>query len=349
MLKGTRIMGDTSSACTCPVCKLIINDEDPNSIECDGCVKWIHRKCAGVADSVFAAISEHPGQISWFCVKCVDESKNVKPNQFNKLMEMLNAVRMASESTNAEMRSLKKQQAKLSKDFANFSSTISENIKKEVALEVGKVGDKIDKVKESVAILDDTNQKKLALIDKELDKFQRLARRNDILVNGIPASCTDLCKIFIDICKVFKCDIENSDISSCFRLGGKNNVILVKISSVQKRDHIMKSYRAFGMLKLSHVLPALKIESRIYLNDNMSPMMASMFKFAKFLRTSSFIMSFSIGNGFINVIDGNNVKKKFYSLLDLKNAFPRNNSTSYSIPEAEGINTDILVDAVASN
>lgn len=122
---------------------------------------------------------------------------------------------------------------------------------------------------------------KLERMENEIDKLHRAARRNDILISGIPIEITDLQKTFLDICKVLKFKTDSLDIISCFRLGGKNNTILVKMSSVFKRDQLMKAYWSFGELKLSQVLPALKIHSRLYLNDNLSPLMSRMLNYAK--------------------------------------------------------------------
>lgn len=298
----------------CPICKQTVQDEDPNTIECDGCVRWLHRNCAGVKDSVFVAIAENPGLLSWFCSICTDQSKCLKPNQFDKLVEMIN-------STNAEIKSVKEQQAKIMNDLSSFASAISDSIMKEVSAQVA---DQIEMVKKSISISEASNLKKFEQMEGELDKFKRTARRNDILLSGIPIECTDLRTIFLNICKLLKFEIEPSDISSCFRLGGKNNIILVKIGSADKRDKLMKSYWAFGKLKLSQVLPALKIESRIFMNDNLSPLMSRMFNYAKVLKKNSVIKSFFVGNGFIRVMDANNVATKVFSVREFKEAFSEN-------------------------
>lgn len=123
---------------------------------------------------------------------------------------------------------------------------------------------------------------KLERMENEIDKLHRAARRNDILISGIPIEITDLQKTFLDICKILKFKIDSLDIiSKAAELGGKNNTILVKMSSVFKRDQLMKAYWSFGELKLSQVLPALKIHSRLYLNDNLSPLMSRMLNYAK--------------------------------------------------------------------
>ena len=63
---------------TCNICKKDINDEDSQSVGCDGCGDWFHAKCAGPAALIElvtkAQSQELLGMLLWFCPECFSSS-----------------------------------------------------------------------------------------------------------------------------------------------------------------------------------------------------------------------------------------------------------------------------------
>lgn len=120
-----------------------------------------------------------------------------------------------------------------------------------------------------------------------------------------------------------------------FRLGGKNQIILVKFVSVAKRDLLMRSYWTNQKLILSQVCPSLDLSNRIYLNDNYSTMTSKMMRFAKQLKKNSEIESFSQRNGILKLIDKTKTVCKFSSYKELLVHF-----SSYDISNTHGVLVD---------
>lgn len=338
---NNNIIDMSSSPVVCPLCSRMIAENDKKSIECDGCVKWLHKRCAGISDELFKAVSNNPGEISWFCSLCKSGKNSQKPQHMDKVLSML-------EDLKADNKVIKQQYDTIALKFEALNERLSENIKTLVATEISKVEANFDKLRVSMLnndVVYSSKLKKLEHMENEIDKLHRAARRSDILISGIPIECKDLKSVFLDICKILKFQIDPIDIISCFRLGGKNHVVLVKIASVFKRDKLMKSYWAFSGLKLSQVRPALNIHSRIYFNDNLSPLMSVMFNYAKILKKTAVIKGFSIGNGFISIINANNDMFKLYSIEELKEAFSQNQQNS----DAANVQVVDVTEVVSAN
>lgn len=52
----------------CPICYKGVGS---NSIYCDGCKNWVHRKCTNLSVKEFEDLGKN--EMSWFCKKCISE------------------------------------------------------------------------------------------------------------------------------------------------------------------------------------------------------------------------------------------------------------------------------------
>lgn len=302
----------------CPVCAAIVPGDDKDTIECDGCIKWVHKKCADMSDELFTMVSNNPGKISWFCSLCKSKSNCPTPSQFEKILAKLDKLDNGVSLTKSNVKALKTQQAKLSKDFTALKDSIAETIHKQIKSELATFSVELDNLRESSTNL---NLKKFDQIESELDKLQRAARRNDVLISGIPIQITNLSKMFADVCANLKFSISPSEVSACFRLGGKNNVVLVRFSSTTVRDQFMKTHRKSTSLRLSSIYPEFKIDSRIYFSDNLSQLSSQLVFYAKKLKKASCISGYTLASGVLSITDNSNSVKKFVTLRDLKSTF----------------------------
>lgn len=305
----------------CTVCKGVVDDSIHSSIECDSCFKWIHFKCSEMSADMFATVTANPGALSWFCSVCKDSGNRPTPGQFQKIITKLNNLESVVGATKLSIDVLKSQQDKLEMELLSLKKNIESNIRSLVQKEVAKVVSDLDLVNKSNAY----NLKKFNVFSAELDKLQRTDRRNDVLITGIPTSTLDLLKVIEDISRILKCNVVQSDIISCFRLGGKNKVILLKFYSTAKRDQFMKAYRHVSKekkLDLLDVIPGLNIKSRIYLSDNLTPLSSQLAFHARQLKKSSRINSYRVmSGGAISITDVKNVVTKFTSVEDFKCMF----------------------------
>lgn len=88
----------------------------------------------------------------------------------------------------------------------------------------------------------------------------------------------------------------------------------------------MKAYWAKHDLDLMRIMPELTLRSRIYFNDNLSPLLSRTLQHAKQLKQTGVISGFRQGNGFITVTDASGKASRVSTPTELSKRFPKSNS-----------------------
>lgn len=120
--------------------------------------------------------------------------------------------------------------------------------------------------------------------------------RGDVLINALPStlSLDNLYDTVPKIGKVFQLDIQPHDIGVCSWIRNQK-MVLVKFNSIRKRDKLMKRYYNTRNLELGQIVET-DIQKRIYLNDNMTPMVAKLNYLCRKLLKSRKITKFRVYN-----------------------------------------------------
>lgn len=84
-------MATDSVACLLESCTTTITKHS-QALQCDVCNKWAHTDCVGVTKQAYKLAGKLEG-FQWFCPKCLDNWKSVKPT-VSELASELTALRI---------------------------------------------------------------------------------------------------------------------------------------------------------------------------------------------------------------------------------------------------------------
>lgn len=152
------------------------------------------------------------------------------------------------------------------------------------------------------------------------EKLEITNKRLDILVSGCPTIEMDIFDFAVNLCSHLNVNIRAEDFSKVFRLSSDSKIVLIKFLSVATRDRVMKNYFALSPpLTLDKICPELGIESRLFLNDNLTKKMYNVRKICVDLMKNGQIKSFSSGLKFFKIINHDGSNKLIYSESDIPN------------------------------
>lgn len=137
---------------------------------------------------------------------------------------------------------------------------------------------------------------KMQYLERENNILRRQMNRSDIIIFGLSENLTvdEMYAEVFDVAKYLNVDIVHADVNLCVYIRQKKSV-LVKFNSLYKRDLLMKHYFAAGEIKRCQVFKT-DIQSRIYFNDNLTPMAMKLVFFCRKLRKEGKIMKFRFYN-----------------------------------------------------
>lgn len=287
----------------CGFCKLNCS-KGKYSISCILCAKNFHLDCAAKSNPKVTAediklMKRNESGLVYRCGTCASNECSavvVESNAGSSAMQLILSKLEAIEETN---RSVVAKLTNLEADMKNIFSQL-EIVKTDVNGCVAKIS----------ALESETN-KKFANVNMENDELRRLVNRNDIVIEGLPSHISDetMRDAVMNIANKYGA-IAEADVNFCAFIRRKKAVLL-KINNAGKRDTIMKNYRKDYSLKLSDVT-AININSRIFLNDNYTPLENHIRYLCRDLQRRKEIRKFKVfyrGGLAVKVFDLNNVEK----------------------------------------
>lgn len=250
----------------CGSCNVDIKDEN-STISCGKCSTSFHTKCAKISLASLKEITKNKS-IFWLCATCNDEPFSATPSSCCSEEKIVNAIRdlFSQKILDVDIKCDKIDQ-KLDTFIANTECSM-----KYTDGSINVVNDEVQQLKRII----DADRNTIDNMSFSLLNLQRGARLNNLLLDALPEhmETENLLDVIIKIGTFLKCPIEPANIESCFRLKtskGKLPSVLVKFTSKTVRDGFFGGYLKHGNLKLSDILSGLKIHSRLYLNEHLTP------------------------------------------------------------------------------
>lgn len=248
--------------------------------KCCKCLRIYHTKCAEIKNVTRDYAS------NWCCSSCVFQSKM----QFMIVAQQ------------------------------NLINKIPQLIADEVATQLSRFERKclslVEPIKNEVNVL----TKSIDYLSKSIYHMQGLECRKDIIIHGIPIRINDskdIRDIVLKIAAFYGVTARPEDIYQCTRLQKDNN-ILVKFSNLFTRDDIMQEYFKNMVLTLNQIMHT-NIKSRIFLNDNYSPVIQRSICYCNKLRKLNLIAGFYVDfkSGQIYTTSLDNTIVKYSNLQEL--------------------------------
>lgn len=226
------------------------NEKNAKFIKCGNCDLDYHISCAAkknpsLNETMLESINKSKGGMVFKCWSCLDKPKpKTCENDISSKLSELEAT------------------------IKKLSKTISEDIieqLKDIKSEVASCSLKVKATDTFVT-------SKIQHLEHENNSLRRQINRSDIVVHGLSAEMTvdEMHNTLFEMGKVLDVEINHNDVNLCTYIRRKKSM-LVKFNSIYKRDMLMKKYFAYNELKLCQIYKKTKAESRVYLNDNLTP------------------------------------------------------------------------------
>ncbi|KAI8116445.1 hypothetical protein CVS40_11489 [Lucilia cuprina] len=229
----------------CVECKQ--TDKNSKFIKCNDCGLDFHTKCAAkknptLTESIADTINKSKGVVVFKCSSC-QKSKPCDDQISMKLSELDTIFK---------------------KELSKIISEDIINQLKDIKAEVASCSQKNKSTEEFVS-------SKINHLEQQNNSLRRQINRNDVIIYGLSEnlSADELYDAVFKIAKFFNLEIDHYDINICTYIRKKKS-ILVKFNSVYKGDVFMQRYFKAEKLKLCDII-GTDIQSRIYINDNLTP------------------------------------------------------------------------------
>ena len=201
--------------------------KNDSTITCDGCKRRYHENCTALSDNERQVLSAS-SHLKWFCILCRDDVGSILDNyeKFQKVSDAIEKMKDESETRFADI------EKRLTLCEAETKKC---DVKKTV----------IDEVKKST--------------EKDYEEATLIkSKENNIIYFGFPETNDDSAEDrmkhdFKLLTEAYKKNIENSEITSMFRVGKKteeaNRPLVIKYASVEMKKVYLKSS---GNLEIKH-------------------------------------------------------------------------------------------------
>lgn len=152
-----------------------------------------------------------------------------------------------------------------------------------------------------IAKLENETNTKILMLEKENNYLHKQMNRSDKIIRGIPEfgiSNESIISVVINIGKKYINSLDDRDIQFCTFIN-KRRAVLLKLNNINKRDSIMMQYRAelknkdSTYLKISDIMET-DINSRIYLDDNYTPLESKLRYVCRDLKRNNVINRYKI-------------------------------------------------------
>ena len=179
-----------------------------------------------------------------------------------------------------------------------METRLKEHLNSEIAeannflkLELASLNNKIAVIVERVGLVENIDMD----TEMRLSELERLAHRNDLIINGLPDSVTNLNSVCKNICNIIGLDPTTIDNCNLFRV--KSGAVVIKFSSSYVKDLFFRSYLKFKRLNLTHI--GFDSAQRIFVNESLTKQTATLLKTANKFRKDGWISNTFTKNGFL--------------------------------------------------
>lgn len=291
----------------CPTCKKNVT-KTQKSVGCACCGLYFHLTCGKVTSDEFNFMAKHK-VVKFVCSNCPNllqpsDIQEELRKGFSALttslekefeLKLQESKRELQDKLDAAVNAIKLQIDDLAKNFFDNKSQIKD-IKSE-----------IDNCCNVVKHIDVVTGGKINSLEIQSNIDQRRLNRSNIIIRGLPKSIANLREPIIKIGNKCNVDISNADIHHCTYFRG-DKAVLVKFNSVQVRDQIMINYHKNIAIALKDIIGG-NIESRIYLNDHLTPAAKKLVDVCKQLKLNQNIkkythLNYDIPKARIEMVDG---------------------------------------------
>lgn len=222
----------------CRICKIVVADDDDESLCCDFCEKWVHYGCIKKPQRPFSELADLP---KWYCSnRCKSKGEDQMSDQ-KQIFLMLSDIKKTVNEIPAikqAMEDLKK------KELVNIHNTIEDLKKKYLTIIKGTIEELriniefhnqqyIDLKKEVQESIDNQNEditklrannnnlsREVQLIKSELNRVKQDRLKRDAICFGIPyAKSEDASAVIQQLLRDYQLDVDG--IESCRRVSQK--------------------------------------------------------------------------------------------------------------------------------
>ncbi|KAI8115968.1 hypothetical protein CVS40_11894 [Lucilia cuprina] len=292
--------------CICTGCNINISKKS-GAIQCTMCDSWCHLKCANVNKDEMKLIKNN-SKLGFFCGNCQDDDDvSSSINSKNEIKALRKEVKSGFEEINKNFKNMLEQMN------ATFSLKISE-LRSDIDF-----CHKNNKATES----------KVSQLEIDNNVLHKRLNRCDIIATGMSHS-NNIMETIKSLGEFLDVTISDNDIQQCCFINKKGK-ILIKFNSVKKKDLLMEKYFKYGKLKLSDFVKnddnnelcnendksmdvqestendsngqnvnrkqkpnICDINSRVYLNDNLTPIERKLSYFCRNLKRTNKISKFQL-------------------------------------------------------
>lgn len=294
-----------TKASNCGICKGNIG-KSQMSILCKKCGLWFHYTCSGLPNKAFAAYYNCPS-CAGISVGAVDNDTGAVSvaSSLNVISASKNNAAVDDVSSAATRQDLNKLSEKLDVYFKKFEEEYFD-LKRSFGDAVAELNERFTSGLEGlrseildcrklVTYVDNASSNKIAIMETEINTLHRRLNRADVVISGLPSGLNDLKAMILSLCQFFNVEISTSSINQVFYMSNRK-LVLVKFNDVAVRDKLMSEYFKSRNLKLSDIIGG-DIQSRVYLNDHMTPSAGKLNSICRKLLSKKIITKYRVLNG----------------------------------------------------
>lgn len=282
-------MSQKNKPTQCPKCNSNVT-KTQHSVGCKDCGAFYHCDCSGVSGEKLESIRKKITKFT--CGNCKQDSEpNTNADIIKRIDEIKTSIENKMESNKGDL------ERRMDCGFHNLETKVVQlidNLRSEVNTEISNVKSDVAHCYSIVKEADKANDAKFNHLQYKNNILERRLNRSDIVISGLSCSIESIRENVIKIAKFVGVDINNADINHCCYLNQRKNFV-IKFNSVQLRDTIMQKYYKTQPLLLNKVIGGT-VESRIYLNDNLSPASSKLNFLCRKLLTAKKIKKFYLIN-----------------------------------------------------
>lgn len=146
---------------------------------------------------------------------------------------------------------------------------------------------------------DENHSKRLTTIESEINVLKQEKLKNNVRISGIPHDCdVDILTLVINIASILEVIITPADFIAYKTKTG--NFIIVQFNVVNIKHKLLQNMKLRKSLMLEEILDTSS-NSQIYLNDQLTPFYANLFKIARKAKSEGKIFNVSSHGGRIKV------------------------------------------------
>lgn len=333
-LQSDRII--RSKGDTCYICKSSSNFGVPNNdnpaVLCSGCGLAFHTSCGGISDNLYFCFIVNKKK-PWFCYLCNLDLRDKSKGNYDSISKIENVVC----SVNEQIQSLSQDLKKIRSSESCWNQELESRLLEEVDVRIEtKITEKLEEkfesfVTDNVSRLLVTQHPATSVTSTPTVAFNNY--RKNIIITCVPECEGE--NVVIITKKIAKQVnfLQDAFIDNCFRIDKKENrsdqtkppSILLKCTTEMARDHFLRCY--FNYIKKHALAPkdiGLQGDSRIYLNEHMTPELQPLLQKALSLRKQNRIAQVASHCNYLSIkliVDDRPLWKRIYNEEDLNSLF----------------------------